>query len=76
MPVWYPRRAQLVRALSPHFHYRYSESLGLFLPPSELKRLVGRFPRTFATLSAVERATARLTAPVGDHFIAAFQRRR
>jgi SAM-dependent methyltransferase len=74
MPVWYPAAGRLQRDFAPWFRPRQSQSLGLLLPPSYLRHLVECYPRLFARLNRLERTTARLTAPWGDHYILTLER--
>ena len=73
--VWYPSARRLRRAFSPWFRHLRTESLGFWLPPSYLGHLVARWPRLFAWLNGVERASAGLTRGWGDHYIALLERR-
>ena len=75
VPVWYPSPRRLRRDFSPWFRHLKTESLGLWLPPSYLGHLVARWPRLFAWLDGVERASAGLTRGWGDHYIAVLERR-
>jgi len=74
IPVWYPAARRLRRAFSPWFRHVKTESLGLWLPPSHLGPLVDRWPQMFVGLNHIERATARLTAGWGDHYILVLER--
>ncbi|GAB4424772.1 MAG: class I SAM-dependent methyltransferase [Anaerolineae bacterium] len=75
IPVWYPSARHLRRDFAPWFTHRRTESLGLWLPPSYLGRLVERRPGLFARLYRLEQATARLTVGCGDHYISVFNRK-
>ncbi|MBX3055091.1 MAG: methyltransferase domain-containing protein [Anaerolineae bacterium] len=74
IPIWYPSARRLRREFAPWFHHLYTESLGLWLPPSYLGHLVERWPRLFTRLNQWERHTARLTGGWGDHYILALQK--
>lgn len=76
IPIWYPSASRLRADFAPWFKHLHTESLGLWLPPSYLDQFVNRWPKFFAALNKVEKATARLTKSWGDHFIIIFQRRR
>jgi SAM-dependent methyltransferase len=69
IPVWYPSTRQLKQDFAPWFECIHVESLGLWLPPSYLAHWVERWPRLFAALDRLERATARLSGGWGDHYI-------
>jgi hypothetical protein len=69
IPVWYPPARRLRQAFAPWFECVHVESLGLWLPPSYLAHWVERWPRLFAALDQLERATARLSGGWGDHYI-------
>ena len=75
VPVWYPSPRCLRRDFSPWFRHLDTESLGLWLPPSYLGHLVARWPRLFAWLDRVERASGGLSLGWGDHYIAVFERK-
>ena len=75
IPIWYPSVRQLHHAFAPHFNHLYTESLGVWLPPSYLDHFVDRFPRLFTQLNKLEQATARLTRNWGDHFISVLERK-
>lgn len=74
IPIWYPTLAKLKRDLAPWFGHRNTYSLGLFLPPGQLRHLADRFPRLFARLNHLESALAPLTRSWGDHYVATFYR--
>ena len=69
IPIWYPSARRLKQEFAPWFESVHLESLGLWLPPSYLAHGVDRWPRLFATLDRLERATARLSGGWGDHYI-------
>ena len=73
--VWYPSPRRLRSDFAPWFRHLETESLGLWLPPSYLGHLVARWPRLFAWLDGVERASGGLAGGWGDHFIAVFERK-
>ena len=75
IPIWYPSLRTLQSHFRPWFRVVERHSLGLWLPPSYLGHLVTRQPDLFARLNRLERATARLTAPAGDHYIVVLERR-
>ncbi len=68
--VYYPTPARLQRELGPRFQRTLLWGLGVFLPPSDLYRAVGKRPWLARPLLALER----LTAPywpfkyLGDHY--------
>lgn len=74
IPIWYPAAPRLRRDFAPWFRPEYTESLGLWLPPSYLSHLVDRFPHLFGWLDRMEARTARLTRGWGDHYIIVFRR--
>ncbi len=74
IPIWYPSARRLRQEFAPWFHHLYTESLGLWLPPSYLGHLVERWPRLFTRLHQWERHTARLTGGWGDHYILVLQK--
>jgi SAM-dependent methyltransferase len=74
MPVWYPAAGQLCRDFSPWFRRRSGHSLGLWLPPTYLGRLVERHPAFFNYLDRIERATAHLAGACGDHYVLILER--
>jgi SAM-dependent methyltransferase len=69
IPIWYPSARRLRQDFAPWFRCAHVGSLGLWLPPSYLAHWVARWPRLFATLDRLERATARLSGGWGDHYI-------
>jgi SAM-dependent methyltransferase len=74
IPVWYPSPRRLRRDFAPWFRARRTLSLGFWLPPTYLGKLVERAPRLFAWLNRLEGRTAHLTAGWGDHYILLLQR--
>lgn len=75
--VWYPSPRRLRRELAPDFEHVETVGLGVFLPPSEMGRLVPRAPRLFETLRRIEERT-RATFPatwLNDHYVSVFRRR-
>jgi SAM-dependent methyltransferase len=73
-PVWYPSPRRLRRDFSPWFRCRRVESLGLWLPTSEMGHWVTRRPGLFARLNRLEQAAARLTRGWGDHYMMSLER--
>ena len=74
IPIWYPSARRLKRDFAPWFTAVHLESLGLWLPPSYLGHLVGRWPRLFAQLNRLESRSARLTGGWGDHYVLVLRR--
>jgi len=74
IPIWYPSARRLRADFAPWFDHLQTESLGLWLPPSYLDQFVNCWPKFFAGLNRVEKATARLTQSWGDHYIITFER--
>lgn len=74
IPIWYPSPGRLRHAFRPWFRSLTVESLGFWLPPSYLGRLLTRWPELWIGLSGLEAATARLTAGLGDHYILVLER--
>lgn len=74
MTVWYPTAGRLRRDFSPWFRRHSVESLGLWLPPTYLGRLVTRWPGLFARLNSLESGAARLSGGWGDHYVVVFER--
>jgi SAM-dependent methyltransferase len=74
IPIWYPSAGRLRRDFRPWFKTMTVESLGLWLPPSYLRRLLCRWPEFWVGLSGLEAATGRLTAGAGDHYILILER--
>jgi len=67
--IHYRTPADLARELSPWFEVRRRSALGFALPPSYAASWLDSSPRTLALLSTIERATSRITAPLGDHYM-------
>jgi len=74
IPIFYPTPAQIRRDFQPWFKVKYSESLGLLLPPTSLPNLVERWPRIFRWLNSIEQRTGRMTFGWGDHYILVLER--
>lgn len=74
IPIWYPSPDHLRRDFAPWFKQLYVESLGLWLPPSNLGQLLTRWPGFWVGLSGLEAATARFSKGAGDHYIMALER--
>lgn len=72
--VWYPHLGQVKRALAPWFTHLKTYSLGFWLPPSYLGRLVERRPTLFRALNRLEAITAPLSGGWGDHYVSIFAR--
>jgi ubiquinone/menaquinone biosynthesis C-methylase UbiE len=73
-PVWYPSAKRLRKDFSREFRYLKTESIGLWLPPSYLKKLPEMWPNLFAKVGYLEAKTARLTGGWGDHYAIVFER--
>jgi hypothetical protein len=69
LTVRYPTPRELARELAPTFTTRRRAALGFALPPSYAAGWLDRSPRSLAVLSVVERAFARVTAGLADHFL-------
>lgn len=74
IPIWYPSPDHLRRDFAPWFKKLYVESLGLWLPPSNLGQLLTRWPDFWVSLSGLEAATARFSKGAGDHYIMVLER--
>jgi SAM-dependent methyltransferase len=74
IPVWYPSAKRLRKDFSRGFRYLRTESLGLWLPPSYLKKLPEMWPNLFVKIDYIEAKTARLTGGWGDHYAIVFER--
>ncbi|MGA7669495.1 MAG: methyltransferase domain-containing protein [Nitrolancea sp.] len=75
--VWYPSPRTLRREFEPAFDHVKTVGVGVFLPPSDLGRLVTRVPRLFSQLNAVD-DRARNHFPwtwLNDHYLSVFRRR-
>jgi SAM-dependent methyltransferase len=77
LPVWYPSVLRLRREFAPDFTTVSVRGLGVLLPASDMSALVGRFPRLFQAVRAVDRlvSRSRLSALVADHYILVMERR-
>lgn len=75
IPIWYPSAGRLRGDFSPWFNHRRTESLGLWLPPTYLNHLLGRWPRLFQWLDRLERKTAHIVGGWGDHYISVMERK-
>jgi SAM-dependent methyltransferase len=69
LTIHYPTPGALARSLAPLFEERRRAALGFALPPSYAAGWLDSSPRALSLLSALERATSRFTAPLGDHYI-------
>jgi len=69
LTVRYPTPRELARELAPTFTTRRHAALGFALPPSYAAGWLDRAPRSLAVLSVIERAFARVTAGLADHFL-------
>jgi len=69
LTIHYPTPRVLARTLAPQFAARRRSALGVALPPSYAAAWLDSSPRGLAFLSALERATSRFMAPLGDHYI-------
>jgi ubiquinone/menaquinone biosynthesis C-methylase UbiE len=74
IPIWYPSPDHLRHDFAPWFKQNYVESLGLWLPPTNLGQLLARWPGFWVGLSGLEAATARFSKGAGDHYIMALER--
>ncbi len=74
IPIWYPSAGRLRADFGPWFRHLYTESLGLWLPPSYIDHFVNRWPGLFAALNRFEQATARLAGGWGDHYVMVLER--
>lgn len=70
MTVYYPSIRALTRAFAPWFVRSHVESLGLFLPPSDVYSAIERCPRLLRLLTALEThlAGVPLLARFADHY--------
>ena len=66
--IRYPTPREFTRAIAPHFKTRRRASLGFALPPSYAAAWLDRSPRALAALLRIERAAARITAGLADHY--------
>ena len=74
IPVWYPSPRRLKGDFEPWFRTASVESLGLWLPPSYLGKLLSRWPSLWVGLSGLDAASARLARGIGDHYIMILER--
>jgi SAM-dependent methyltransferase len=74
IPVWYPSAGRLRDDFGPWFRTASVESLGLWLPPSYLGRLLSLWPSLWVGLSGLDAASARLARGIGDHYIMILER--
>jgi SAM-dependent methyltransferase len=74
--VRYHRRADLERAMAPGFRLVRTRAIGLFVPPSAAEPWISRHPHLLAAMSAADAALSKLLAPLGDHVLFVFERRR
>ncbi|GAB4544361.1 MAG: class I SAM-dependent methyltransferase [Anaerolineae bacterium] len=68
--VFYPSVRQFWRALGSQWQVRQVRGLGVFIPPSDVYRALGKYPRLTRVLFALERLAAPLplSAQVADQF--------
>lgn len=69
-PVYYPTPGQLARGFGAGWRRGRVDGVGVFIPPSDLYRAVGRHPRLARTLLALEKRTATRWpfTQLGDHY--------
>lgn len=65
IPIWYPSLHELTAVFAPKFTLLHAESLGSFLPPSYLEKIVKRFD----SLAKLDQHSATLLPQIGDHLI-------
>lgn len=70
IPIWYPSLSQLKQSFAPHFALTHAESLGSFLPPSYLEKVVKRFD----ILAKLDARFAHHFPHIGDHLILVLHR--
>jgi SAM-dependent methyltransferase len=69
MMIRYPTPAELAQALAPGFETQRRTALGFALPPSYASAWLDSRPRWLRALTALERATRRMTANLADHYM-------
>ncbi len=75
--VWYPTPRRLRSEFHPHFAHVKTIGIGVFLPPSDLGRLVDNAPNLFTVLNELDER-AREHVPwtwLNDHYLSVFRRR-
>ncbi len=75
-PVYYPMPGQLARSFGNGWQQRRVEGVGVWLPPSDLYRIVGKYPRFARLLLRLEKLTAARWPfkHLGDHYWIELQR--
>jgi SAM-dependent methyltransferase len=74
--VWYPSPRRLRRDFAPSFRAVHCAGIGVFLPPTDFRGVVDRWPRLFAVAAALDRRVA-ATFPatwLNDHYLMVFER--
>jgi SAM-dependent methyltransferase len=74
--VWYPSPRRLRADFAPSFRAVHCAGIGIFLPPTDFRGLVDRWPRLFALAAAVDRRVS-TTFPatwLNDHYLMVFER--
>jgi hypothetical protein len=76
--IYYPTIQRLEQDFSRWFERTYVESIGLFLPPSDIYGVIEKRPRMLNFLMRLERRFARneSLARYADHYWIEFQRRK
>ena len=69
LTIHYPTPSELAQALAPMFLTQRRMALGFALPPSYASSWLDSRPRWLGALTAVERATRRVTANLADHYM-------
>jgi ubiquinone/menaquinone biosynthesis C-methylase UbiE len=74
--VSYPSIRELRHAFSPWFALSSRRAVGLFVPPSYMERLIGRYDKLLAPLEQLDRLCAGwpILRDVGDHVLLEFVR--
>ncbi len=67
--VRYHRRRDVAEAFAPWFRLERATGVGVFVPPSGAEPWISSHPRLLGVLERLDRATAGLLAPLGDHVL-------
>lgn len=75
-PIYYWPSRDIVSALAPGFRLVCREGAGIFVPPSHMGPVMGRFTRLLRGLAYVDRIVARWPGvrSMGDHSLLVFER--
>jgi ubiquinone/menaquinone biosynthesis C-methylase UbiE len=75
-PVYYWPAREIVSAFAPGFRLVCTEGAGIFVPPSHMGPVMGRFTRLLGGLAYIDRIVARWPGlrSMGDHNLLVFER--